>query len=78
VVALTRFVSLGSLMGTFSLPFTLLLQRALGGAVPAPLFVLTLVLPLFILYTHRSNVRRLLNGTEHRFGQRAVPRPEGP
>ena len=71
VVALTRFVSLGSIVATVSIPLTILVQRALGGHVPAPVFLLALALPLFILYTHRANVRRLLTGTESRIGRRS-------
>jgi len=26
-----------------------------------------------IIWLHRANIRRLLNGTEHRFGRRAAP-----
>jgi glycerol-3-phosphate acyltransferase PlsY len=75
VVGLTRFVSLGSLVAATSLPITVLVQRALGADVPAPVFILTLLVPPFILYTHRANVKRLLAGTESRFGQRAEPSP---
>lgn len=33
----------------------------------SPLFVFGLVMAVFIIYTHRSNVKRLRDGTEHRF-----------
>ena len=75
VVGLTRFVSLGSLTAALSLPITVLVQRAFGADIPAPVFILTLLVPPFILYTHRANVRRLLAGTENRFGQRVEPSP---
>jgi glycerol-3-phosphate acyltransferase PlsY len=70
VVALTRFVSLGSILAALSIPLTLLVERALGFDVPGPVFLVTVAIPLFILYTHRANVQRLLAGTENRFGQR--------
>ena len=69
VVALTRYVSLGSILATSSIPFTLLIERALGFGVPGPFFAFAVIVPLFIIYTHRSNVKRLLNGTESRIGQ---------
>jgi glycerol-3-phosphate acyltransferase PlsY len=28
-----------------------------------------------IIWLHRGNIRRLLNGTENRFGRHAVPTP---
>ena len=70
IVAVTRYVSLGSILGALSLPITVLVQRALGQDVPTPFLIFTLVVPLFILYTHRANVKRLLKGTESRFGQK--------
>lgn len=69
VVYTTRFVSLGSVLATLSLPFSLLIQRdVFGWDIPGPMFGFTLVIPLFILYTHRANVKRLLTGTERRIG----------
>lgn len=72
VVYTTRFVSLGSILATLSLPFSLLIQRdVFGWDIPGPMFGFTLVVPLFILYTHRTNVKHLLAGTERRFGAKA-------
>lgn len=68
LVFATRLVSLGSILATLSLPFSLLIQRdTLGWDIPGPIFGFTLVVPLFILYTHRANVKQLLAGTERRF-----------
>jgi glycerol-3-phosphate acyltransferase PlsY len=77
VVALTRFVSLGSLAAAVAIPLTVLVERAAGLEVAPPILLLTLIVPVIILYTHRANVRRLLSGTESRLGQRTPPRPEG-
>jgi glycerol-3-phosphate acyltransferase PlsY len=76
VVALTRFVSLGSLAAAVAIPLTVLVERAAGLDVAHPVLIVTLVVPLIILYTHRANVRRLLTGTESRFGQRVEPGPK--
>lgn len=70
IVWLTRYVSLGSILGALSLPVTVLVQRAVGQDVPTPFLIFTIVVPLFILYTHRENVKRLVNGTESKFGQK--------
>lgn len=70
-MALTRYVSLGSILAATSLPVTLAVQRALGVDVPPPLWGFALVVPLFIVWTHRSNVKRLLNGTEPRLSDPA-------
>ena len=64
----TRYVSLGSILAAVSLPVTLAVQRfALGAEVPPPVWAFALVVPFFIVWTHRTNVRRLLDGTEARF-----------
>jgi glycerol-3-phosphate acyltransferase PlsY len=39
--------------------------------VPAPMFQFSLALVALIFYTHRQNIRRLLAGTENRFGQKS-------
>jgi glycerol-3-phosphate acyltransferase PlsY len=35
-----------------------------------PLLVFSLVMAFLVVYRHRSNIRRLLAGEEHRFGPR--------
>lgn len=70
-MALTKWVSLGSILAAVSLPVTLGVQRALGAEVPPPVWAFALVVPLFIVWTHRTNVRRLLDGTEPRLSDKA-------
>ena len=65
-VLLTRYVSLGSLLGSFAAmivsftPGYTLVHRA-------PVFILVCL----IAYQHRSNVQRLLKGTENKIGAKA-------
>jgi len=66
VVLGTGYVSLGSLMSAIVLPGLLLV--ALGPR--APLFVVSIVIALFVFWTHRANIARLRRGEEHRFGKR--------
>ncbi len=71
VVYLTRYVSLGSLLAAACLPLILWLgEKFFRQAVPGPMFQFSLVLVVLIFYTHRQNLRRLLAGTENRFGQK--------
>ena len=64
VVALTRYVSLGSLVAAAVLPTVLLLQsRAV-----TPLVGVSLVVAAFVFWTHRENVGRLRRGEERRVG----------
>jgi len=67
VVALTRIVSLGSILATASLPITLIIAHfGFGHPEPPPIWVFAIIVPVLILWTHRTNVKRLLNGTEPR------------
>lgn len=69
VTAITRYVSLGSLCAAATLPTGLLMMRfALGKPVSQSLLALSILTALFIFYTHRTNIKRLLQGTENRLG----------
>ncbi|HEX7941128.1 MAG TPA: glycerol-3-phosphate 1-O-acyltransferase PlsY, partial [Gemmatimonadaceae bacterium] len=61
VVLGTGYVSLGSLISAVVLPVLLLVT--LGPR--APLFVVSVVVALFVFWTHRTNIGRLRRGEEH-------------
>ena len=61
VVAFTRLVSLGSIITVLALPITVPLYFA-GDSLSFK--VILSLLGLLIVWAHRSNVRKLLNGTE--------------
>ena len=63
----TGYVSVASMLGALSFPI------AVRVIMPASiyLFWVGVVLVVFIIYTHRTNVGRLLAGTENRFGRKA-------
>lgn len=65
VFFLTRYVSLASLALGFSLPVSCWLLK-----LPQPKFVLAAALAAFNLWTHRSNLQRLLRGEENRFSKK--------
>lgn len=67
VVFLTRIVSLASLAAAVAVPPVILFTRGLG-----LIFWASIGLSIFVIYAHRSNIRRLLRGEEHRFGGRRV------
>ena len=66
-IALTRIVSLGSLLAGLSFPFVVfyIFQIAHPGLVGLAIFA-----ALFIIWTHRKNVGRLVRGEENRFAFR--------
>ena len=67
----TRIVSLGSIMAALTLPVSVALTPHRGGDL---LVGFSAALSLFVVWAHRSNVRRLLRGEENRFGRaRAAP-----
>jgi len=70
VVAMTRYVSLGSLVGAVILPVALWLQqRAI-----TPLVIVSAAVGAFVFWTHRENIGRLRRGEERRVG-RTTPSP---
>lgn len=76
VLALGRIVSLASILATFALPLAVYLQEVVSGKpTPAYLWWTASALPLFILFTHRSNVVRLLQGRENRLGSPGNQKP---
>ena len=64
VFALTRYVSLASICASFALPFATWLTRQ-----NLPLTIVTAAMAALAIYKHRSNIQRLMQGTEHRFGK---------
>jgi glycerol-3-phosphate acyltransferase PlsY len=61
----TRFVSLGSMLGAVA--FTIALWRYCPDGVANPKFGLGALLALVVIVRHKDNIRRLLSGTENRF-----------
>lgn len=65
---LTGYVSLGSIIATVSLPIFLMILPIFGIEQSSlSLLIFALLVPWFAIYTHRSNIVRLREGTENRF-----------
>ncbi|NLP36210.1 MAG: glycerol-3-phosphate 1-O-acyltransferase PlsY [Firmicutes bacterium] len=72
VVAVTRYVSLGSIMGALSVPVSMLLLDF------PPLYLwFGLILCIMVIWRHRQNIVRLLNGTENKLGTKVKVENEG-
>jgi glycerol-3-phosphate acyltransferase PlsY len=68
VLFATGIVSLASIVAAAAFPVVLAVLNASGVmTVPPVLFWFSLPLAALIIFTHRSNIRRLLAGTENRF-----------
>jgi len=66
IVWATGYVSLASITAAVLIPIVIGTLYDVSA-----LFWLTLALAVFVVWAHRSNIRRLLAGTENRFGRRA-------
>lgn len=70
VFGLTRIVSLGSLIASLAfISATLLRRYAFGIDHPTSLIAAAALTAVLVFFMHRSNIRRLLDGTESRFGR---------
>ena len=64
ILLLTGFVGLGTMLGSISVIY---FAHYFKDAIHNPYFLpFTVLLSLFIIYTHRSNIKRMLHGTENR------------
>lgn len=72
-VAITRYVSLGSLSATMFIFLALIFERYyLKYEVPSELILMMFFLTAFIFFNHRGNIKRLLAGTENKFGRKGM------
>ena len=72
-VAITRIVSLGSIIIAALYPVgTLINLIACGANLPTIVFstVCCAIMAAMVIWLHRSNIERLKNGTEYRFGEK--------
>jgi acyl phosphate:glycerol-3-phosphate acyltransferase len=68
VILVTRYVSLGSLLGSAAvLPAMLLIAGVAAGAVPPAYLAWALAGPAIVWLAHRDNIVRLIQGTERKF-----------
>lgn len=67
VVAFSKYVSLGSLIGSLTLAITLSVQKfVLNHYIPDVLLYVGIVIVILIWVAHRENIKRLLTGTENK------------
>ena len=67
VFALSRYVSLGSILGAAAFPVFAFLAPHFP--YEASMIVVILIIPLIVVVKHRQNIGRLIHGTEYRFGK---------
>lgn len=65
VVSLTRYVSLGSMLGAAALATTVVVREGTA----SPLAIVAVLIAVFVVWTHRANIGRLRRGEESRLGR---------
>ncbi|MEO5588559.1 MAG: glycerol-3-phosphate 1-O-acyltransferase PlsY [Gemmatimonadaceae bacterium] len=65
-VALTRRVSVGSLVAAVVLPLGVVLQEGIA----SPLSIICVLIALFVVWLHRGNISRIVAGTEPKIGSK--------
>lgn len=73
LLAATKYVSVGSICAAVSYPlFTFIDQHFLYGSGDAvlPNTLVALCIGILIIYMHKPNIKRLMNGTENKFGKK--------
>ncbi len=69
-VAATRYVSLGSLIGAVAGGLSIIAFAISAGQAVAYL-AYGLLVPLFLVLSHRDNIERMRSGTERKLGEKA-------
>ena len=64
IVAITKYVSLGAIIGISMSPIMMVFTKNSKGLIA------TLFLTVSVIYTHRENIKRLLSGTERKLGEK--------
>jgi acyl phosphate:glycerol-3-phosphate acyltransferase len=64
----SRYVSLASILAAVVLPVSVFFLKQ-----PLPLVIFASIAALFVIIRHRTNITRLLNGTENRFVKKSAP-----
>ena len=59
---LSGYVSLSSILGSLTLPISIIFLE-----VNDSIIIFSIIIPCFVLITHKSNIKRILNGTENKF-----------
>jgi glycerol-3-phosphate acyltransferase PlsY len=72
VFAVTRYVSLASILATACFPAFMYGFLKSADLDAMPLLAASILISLLIIVKHHENIRRLLSGTENKFGKKKV------
>ena len=66
IMALTRMVSAGSVLAAILFPVLALFLGQENYIVAGNYFIFSVIMALIVAFNHRSNIKRILNGTENK------------
>ena len=69
-LAISRYISLASMLAAVSLPFT-----AFAFDQPSPVISISAMIAAFVIYRHRANLARIRAGTESKVGRKKTDAP---
>ncbi|HHY77256.1 MAG TPA: glycerol-3-phosphate 1-O-acyltransferase PlsY [Clostridiales bacterium] len=65
IIIITKYVSLASITGMIIFPIFMLITRQ-----PTKLIIFSFILSVMALYRHKSNIKKLIQGTESKIGEK--------
>ena len=69
-VGVTKYISLGSIISSISFPIILYCRENIFHQHVKDynsIIIITIIIPLLIIFTHRNNIKRIMNGNENKF-----------
>ncbi|WP_050029689.1 glycerol-3-phosphate 1-O-acyltransferase PlsY [Verrucomicrobium sp. BvORR034] len=76
----TRYVALASIGAAISLPISMYVIMLIGGGLNVGAYILLalgLVMGILVVVRHRSNIKRMMSGTESRFNRKSKDKKGG-
>lgn len=67
VVGISKYISLGSVVCASLLPILAYFMPVREGIPRIPLVIIALIVGVFVIYKHRANIQRLMDGKENKF-----------
>lgn len=67
VVGISKYISLGSVVCAGLLPILAYFMPVRDDATRLPLVIISLVVGIFVIYKHKANIQRLMEGKENKF-----------
>ena len=78
VAAISRYVSLASIIASIWLPITVIFSHSVWGDYSGRLVWISVIMGALAVYKHKPNIQRLLKGTERRIGEKTPPPEDAP